>query len=73
MVLESQPVDVRDTVEASIDQVAADAVLKGLHMAYALDPRLAVGRVMGDGIRIRQVHGLTLSWRADFLTDLLGF
>ena len=59
MVLESAPLALRDTVEASIEMVAADAGRKGLEMAYSLAPQLAGRRrVLGDSIRIRQVRAV---------------
>jgi signal transduction histidine kinase len=56
MVLESTPVDLRLTIEATIEMVAVDAVKKGLEIAYILDPRLRNRKVLGDAIRIRQVR-----------------
>jgi len=55
MVLESAPLALRDTVEACIEMVAANAERKGLDMAYSLPPQLVERRLLGDSIRIRQV------------------
>jgi hypothetical protein len=58
MILESAPLALRDTVEASIEMVAADAARKGLDVAYRLAPPLERRRLLGDSIRIRQVGTL---------------
>lgn len=55
MTLESAPVDLRQTIEATVEMVAADAVKKGLEIAYRLHPELQNRRILGDTIRIRQV------------------
>eukprot|EP00891_Asterochloris_glomerata_P001991 jgi/Astpho2/1991/gw1.00038.243.1_t len=55
MTLEAEPLDLRTTVEAVIEMVAADAVRKGIEIAYSLDEPLLHRLVMGDAIRIRQV------------------
>ena len=56
LVLERSPLELRDAVEASIELVAAEAGRKGLEVAYGLRGEELVGRrIMGDGIRIRQV------------------
>lgn len=57
MTLEASPLCLRTTFEAVIEMVAADAVKKGIEIAYALDERLTQRCIMGDAIRIRQVHG----------------
>lgn len=56
MTLEAEPLDLRTTVEAVIEMVAADAVRKGIEIAYSLDEPLLHCLVMGDAIRIRQVR-----------------
>lgn len=56
MVLESAPVDLRQTIEATVEMVAAEAVKKGLEIAYRLHPELQQRRILGDAIRIRQVR-----------------
>ena len=66
MTLEAEPLDLRTTVEAVIEMVAADAVRKGIEIAYSLDEPLLHRLVMGDAIRIRQV-------RTPIRLDLLGF
>ncbi|KAK9819724.1 hypothetical protein WJX72_001676 [[Myrmecia] bisecta] len=55
MLLEAQPVDLRCTIEATVEMVAADAVKKGIEIAYSLDEQLLRRQVLGDAIRIRQV------------------
>ncbi|GAB4817717.1 hypothetical protein N2152v2_004763 [Parachlorella kessleri] len=55
LALELSPVCLRETLEASIEQVAGDAQRKGLELAYLLDPPLAQAPVLGDSIRMRQV------------------
>lgn len=55
MVLESQPVCLRQMLEACIDIVSQDLVAKGLEIAYLMDPRLMGTQVLGDSTRIRQV------------------
>ena len=54
MTLESAPVDLRQTIEATVEMVAADAVKKGLEIAYQLHPELQQRMILGDAIRIRQ-------------------
>jgi CheY-like chemotaxis protein len=62
MALERAPLVLRDTVEASIEMVAADARRKGLELAYCLDDALGSGRrLLGDSVRIRQVLANLLS------------
>ena len=56
MMLESAPVALRQTIEAAVEMVAADAVKKGLEIAYWLNPALQDRKILGDGIRIRQVR-----------------
>jgi hypothetical protein len=48
-------VDLRQTIEAAVEMVAADAVKKGLEIAYSLAPELQQRKILGDTIRIRQV------------------
>lgn len=57
MELEWAPLALRDTLEASIEMVAANARRRGLEVAYGLAPPLAGRRrLLGDSIRIRQVR-----------------
>ena len=42
--------------------VAADALKKGLEIAYSLAPELQQRKILGDTIRIRQVLMKTLCW-----------
>lgn len=46
----------RDTIGAVVEMVAADASKKGLNIAYTVDEVLLKRAVLGDAIRIRQVH-----------------
>nr|AML76900.1 putative LOV domain-containing protein [Ettlia oleoabundans] len=69
MVLESAPLALRDTLEASIEMVAADAARKGLEVAYRLAPPLVRRRLLGDSIRIRQVLSNLLSNAVKFTAE----
>jgi signal transduction histidine kinase len=67
MALEAAPLALRDTLEASIEMVAAEAARKGLDLAYALGAPLERRRLLGDSIRIRQVcvgGGWVAGWAA---------
>lgn len=48
----------RDTIGSTVEMVAAEANRKGLDIAYTLDEPLARRTLLGDAIRIRQVHGV---------------
>src|SRR5918994_4588187 len=52
--LESRPFVLRDSVEASLDLVAASAAAKGLDLASLLDPKAPVALV-GDATRLGQI------------------
>ena len=52
--LESRPFVLRDSVEASLDLVAASAAAKGLDLASLLDPEAPVALV-GDATRLGQI------------------
>ena len=58
--IQSVPMDVRDIVERTVEQLAERAQRKGLHILADYDPSLPTA-VMGDPIRIRQI-----------VTNLLG-
>ncbi|MEM8807013.1 MAG: CHASE2 domain-containing protein [Cyanobacteria bacterium P01_G01_bin.38] len=54
LVLEKQPVNLRNCIEQSFDIVAPRAVEKNLELAYAIDP--TVPRVISsDSVRLRQI------------------
>ena len=54
MELEPRPFDLRDCIEDALDLVAPQALAKGLHLSYRLDP--ALPRVfVSDVTRLRQV------------------
>jgi signal transduction histidine kinase/ActR/RegA family two-component response regulator len=52
--LESQPFDLHDCLEASLDMVAADAHKKGLDIEYTFEDYIPAV-VLGDPIRINQI------------------
>jgi PAS domain S-box-containing protein len=52
--LESQPFNLKDCVEDSLDLVATDASMNGLNLSYTIDPN-APGTIMGDPARLRQI------------------
>ncbi len=52
--LESVPFDLRDCVESALELAAANALRKGLDLAYDLDPSVP-GALVGDATRLRQV------------------
>jgi CheY-like chemotaxis protein len=54
MVLESQPFDLRSSIEDSLDLVAARAAEKGLELVYFIEDR-APEMVIGDVTRLRQI------------------
>jgi PAS domain S-box-containing protein len=54
MEVESQPFDLRDTVESALDLVSARAAERGLELAYVMSPDTPEA-VVGDVTRIRQV------------------
>ncbi|MDR4463810.1 MAG: response regulator [Nitrospira sp.] len=58
--IQSVPIDLRDIVERTVEQLAERAQRKGLHMLADYDPSIP-SAVMGDPIRIRQI-----------VTNLLG-
>lgn len=55
MVLEATPVSLRATIESTVEMVAADAVRRGIEIAYVVEDRMLSQKVLGDAIRIRQV------------------
>jgi signal transduction histidine kinase/ActR/RegA family two-component response regulator len=52
--LESQPVDLRNTVEKAVGLLAVPASEKGLRLFFAIDPSTPP-MIMGDGVRLRQI------------------
>jgi two-component system sensor histidine kinase/response regulator len=58
--IQSVPIDLRDIVERTVEQLAERAQRKGLHIGADYDPSIPTA-VMGDPIRIRQI-----------VTNLLG-
>ncbi len=58
--IQSVPIDLRDIVERTVEQLAERAQRKGLHILADYDPSIPTA-VMGDPIRIRQI-----------VTNLLG-
>ncbi len=54
LALDLHPVDLRATVEDSLDLVAHRATLKGLELAYTIDP-LTPSTILGDSTRLRQI------------------
>lgn len=58
--IQSVPIDLRDIVERTVEQLAERAQRKGLHLLADYDPSVPTA-VMGDPIRIRQI-----------VTNLLG-
>ncbi len=52
--LESQPLDVRETVETALDMVAADAAEKHLNLACFIAPQTPIA-IISDPIRLRQI------------------
>nr|AML76429.1 putative LOV domain-containing protein [Chaetopeltis orbicularis] len=69
VVLQREPLDLRQTIEACIEIVAADALKKGLDIAYSIDPRAARQPLLGDSIRVRQVLVNILSNAVKFTED----
>jgi len=68
MVLELEPLDIREIVESCFEMVKVKAVQKGLEMAYSIPlkkyPELAC--LVGDSIRVRQVF-------ANIITNAVKF
>ncbi|HUS77017.1 MAG TPA: GAF domain-containing protein [Methanothrix sp.] len=60
MKLERLPFALRDSIESSLNMVAAKAAEKGLNLTYAIDERIAP-TIMGDSVRLRQVLANLLS------------
>jgi PAS domain S-box-containing protein len=54
MELETQPLDMVDCIEESMDLIAQSAVEKGLNLSYSVDSRVP-HRIVGDLTRLRQV------------------
>jgi PAS domain S-box-containing protein len=52
--LEQHPFEIQDCVEEALDVLAPRATMKGLEIAYSLEPGLP-GHVIGDVTRVRQV------------------
>eukprot|EP00884_Botryococcus_braunii_P007045 jgi/Botrbrau1/16341/Bobra.0345s0005.1 len=61
MVLEATPVSLRATIESTVEMVAADAVRRGIEIAYVVEDSMLRQKVLGDAIRIRQVLANILS------------
>ncbi|MFW6063686.1 MAG: response regulator [Chloroflexota bacterium] len=68
MELESQPFDLRQAVETSLDLVAARAAQKGVDLAYMLDPHTPEA-IVGDVTRLRQVLANLLSNAVKFTEE----
>jgi PAS domain S-box-containing protein len=66
--LESRPFILRDSVEASLDLVAASAAAKGLDLASLLDPEVPVALV-GDATRLGQILVNLLTNSVKFTED----
>ncbi len=60
MKLEHLPFALRDSIESSLDMVAAKAMEKGLDLTYAIDGKVAP-TILGDSVRLRQVLANLLS------------
>ena len=60
MKLEHLPFALRDSIESSLDMVAAKAAEKGLDLTYAIDEKVAP-TILGDSVRLRQVLANLLS------------
>jgi len=60
MKLEHLPFALRDSIESSLDMVAAKAMEKGLNLTYAIDGKVAP-TILGDSVRLRQVLANLLS------------
>jgi PAS domain S-box-containing protein len=54
IVLETQPFDLKDCVEDSLNLVATDASMKGLNLSYTIDTS-SPGTIIGDPARLRQI------------------
>ncbi|MEO0457638.1 MAG: CHASE2 domain-containing protein [Cyanobacteria bacterium P01_A01_bin.114] len=54
LVLEKQPVNLRNCIEQSLDIVASRALEKNLELAYAIDPAVPLV-IAGDSVRLRQI------------------
>ncbi|MEO1402855.1 MAG: CHASE2 domain-containing protein, partial [Cyanobacteria bacterium J06635_1] len=54
LVLEKQPVNLRNCIEQSFDIVAPRAVEKNLELAYAIDPTVPLV-ISSDSVRLRQI------------------
>ncbi len=52
--LESQPFDLTECIEASVDLVASTALKKGLSLSYSVDPQVPTSLV-GDVTKLRQI------------------
>ena len=60
MKLEHLPFALRDSIESSLDMVAAKATEKGLDLTYTIDEKVAP-TILGDSVRLRQVLANLLS------------
>lgn len=54
MDLESQPFDLRETIESALDLVTPKAIEKGLDLAYIMEPDVPAA-ILGDVTRLRQI------------------
>ncbi|MEM9903735.1 MAG: CHASE2 domain-containing protein [Cyanobacteria bacterium P01_D01_bin.44] len=54
LVLEKQPVNLRNCIEQSFDIVAPRAIEKNLELAYAIDPTIPLV-ISSDAVRLRQI------------------
>ena len=52
--LDTQPIDLRRTVEGALDLLAGQAAAKGVELLYALDDEVPAG-IVGDPGRLRQI------------------
>lgn len=68
MDIESQPLDLRDCVEAALDLVSAHAVEKGIDIAYIFDGDIPPA-IVGDVTRLRQIITNLLSNAVKFTRE----
>jgi PAS domain S-box-containing protein len=66
--LESQPFDLIDCIEASMDLIEADSARKGLKLSFSVDPSVPK-RILGDVTRVRQILTNLLSNAVKFTEE----